>query len=98
MTNSILICYAAEKVHFGKTAFGKPRDYLQSSNNSKGSTTEYSNNNVFFLQSELAKKGGLSKGQGEDTMTLELSLDINRKLQAVLEDSLLKNITLKVLT
>ncbi len=29
-------------------------------------------------------------------MTLELSLEINRKLQAVLEDTLLKNITLKV--
>lgn len=29
-------------------------------------------------------------------MTLELSLDINRKLQAVLEDTILKNIMLKV--
>lgn len=29
-------------------------------------------------------------------LTLELSLEINRKLQAVLEDTLLKNITLKV--
>ena len=35
--------------------------------------------------------------QLQDTgMTLDLSLDINRKLQAVLEDTLLKNITLKV--
>lgn len=32
----------------------------------------------------------------DDTMTLDLSLEINRKLQAVLEDTLLKNITLKV--
>lgn len=31
-----------------------------------------------------------------DHMTLELSLEINQKLQAVLEDTLLKNITLKV--
>ncbi len=31
-------------------------------------------------------------------MTLELSLEINRKLQAVLEDTLLKNIMLKVKT
>lgn len=31
-------------------------------------------------------------------LTLELSLEINRKLQAVLEDTLLKNITLKVST
>ena len=31
-------------------------------------------------------------------MTLELSLEINRKLQAVLEDTLLKNIMLKVNT
>ena len=29
-------------------------------------------------------------------MTLDLSLEINQKLQAVLEDTLLKNITLKV--
>lgn len=29
-------------------------------------------------------------------MTLDLSLEINRKMQAVLEDTLLKNITLKV--
>jgi hypothetical protein len=29
-------------------------------------------------------------------MTLELSLEINRKLQEVLEDTLLKNIMLKV--
>ena len=29
-------------------------------------------------------------------LTLELSLEINQKLQAVLEDTLLKNITLKV--
>ena len=39
-----------------------------------------------------------SKPVGDSgTMTLELSLEINRKLQAVLEDTLLKNITLKVL-
>lgn len=32
----------------------------------------------------------------DSSLTLELSLDINRKLQAVVEDALLKNITLKV--
>ena len=31
----------------------------------------------------------------DSTMTLELSLEINRKLQSVLEDTILKNITLK---
>ena len=31
----------------------------------------------------------------DSAMTLELSLEINSKLQAVLEDTLLKNITLK---
>jgi hypothetical protein len=30
------------------------------------------------------------------SMTLDLSVEINRKLQAVLEDTLLKNIMLKV--
>ena len=29
-------------------------------------------------------------------MTLDMSLEINRKMQAVLEDTLIKNITLKV--
>ena len=36
--------------------------------------------------------------QQDGSMTLELSLQINKKLQAVLEDTLLKNITLKVLS
>lgn len=31
----------------------------------------------------------------DSNMTLELSLEINNKLQAVLEDTILKNITLK---
>lgn len=54
-----------------------------------------------FLQAEFTKYGGImasvygSKAV-DDTMTLDLSLEINRKLQAVLEDTLLKNITLKV--
>ena len=38
--------------------------------------------------------GSAQKGSPE--MTLELSLEINRKMQAVLEDTLIKNITLKV--
>ncbi|CAG5121613.1 unnamed protein product, partial [Candidula unifasciata] len=48
----------------------------------------------------LSRKGGImaslySAHQQDGTMTLELSLQISRKLQAVLEDTLLKNITLK---
>ncbi|XP_011186147.1 coiled-coil domain-containing protein 186 [Zeugodacus cucurbitae] len=53
-------------------------------------------------KSELAKYGNgvmsaIYNGIKGDTksMTLELSLEINKKLQAVLEDTLLKNITLK---
>lgn len=38
----------------------------------------------------------LYKNTSESEMTLDLSLEINRKLQAVLEDTILKNITLKV--
>jgi hypothetical protein len=34
--------------------------------------------------------------QKDEAMTLELSLEINKKLQALFEDTLLKNITLKV--
>lgn len=51
----------------------------------------------------MARHGGImasvysSKAVDPD-MTLDLSLEINRKLQAVLEDTILKNITLKVLT
>lgn len=33
----------------------------------------------------------------ESNMTMELSLEINAKLQALLEDTLIKNITLKVI-
>jgi hypothetical protein len=49
----------------------------------------------------MARYGGImasvySSRASDDGMTLELSLEINRKLQAVLEDTLLKNITLKV--
>lgn len=51
-------------------------------------------------QEELARRGGIMASvfgsQPLDAgMTLELSLEMNRKLQLVLEDTLLKNITLK---
>ncbi|SPP87068.1 coiled-coil domain-containing protein 186 [Drosophila guanche] len=54
-------------------------------------------------KSELVKYGngimaaiyGGSKGSESKGMSLELSLEINKKLQTVLEDTLLKNITLK---
>lgn len=54
-----------------------------------------------FSQAELARHGGImasvyNQRVSDDNMTLELSLEINQKLQAVLEDTLLKNITLKV--
>ena len=54
------------------------------------------------FQRQLSSKGGVmaslysSKPGDNGSVTLELSLEINRKLQAVLEDTLLKNITLKV--
>ena len=53
------------------------------------------------MQAQLAKKGGImasvyNRHSQDDHLTLDLSLEINRKLQAVLEDTLLKNITLKV--
>lgn len=55
-------------------------------------------------KADLAKYGGIMsaiysgvKGSASSAdMTLDLSLEINKKLQAVLEDTLLKNITLKV--
>jgi acyl carrier protein len=54
-----------------------------------------------IFQEELSKHGGIMASVYgsralDSNMTLELSLEINRKLQAVLEDTLLKNITLKV--
>ena len=55
------------------------------------------------MQAQLAKKGqGVMAAvytqhpQDGGTMTLELALEISHKLQALLEDTLLKNITLKV--
>ncbi|XP_060809276.1 coiled-coil domain-containing protein 186 [Amyelois transitella] len=48
---------------------------------------------------EMARLGGGAMaavwGGSADGMTLDLSLEMNRRLQAVLEDALLKNITLK---
>lgn len=54
------------------------------------------------LQAELGRRGGIMASVynhrvSDENMTLELSLEINQKLQAVLEDALLKNITLKVM-
>ncbi|XP_071555228.1 coiled-coil domain-containing protein 186 isoform X2 [Temnothorax nylanderi] len=51
-------------------------------------------------KAELARRGGIMASVynhrvSDENMTLELSLEINQKLQAVLEDALLKNITLK---
>ncbi|KAK2586227.1 hypothetical protein KPH14_001484 [Odynerus spinipes] len=51
-------------------------------------------------KAELAKYGGImasvyNQKVSDENMTLKLSLEINQKLQAVLEDTLLKNITLK---
>lgn len=55
----------------------------------------------FVTKAELSKHGGIMASvyttkPVDDSMTLELSLEINQKLQAILEDTLLKNITLKV--
>jgi hypothetical protein len=51
----------------------------------------------------MSESGGImaslyTSKQSDANMTLELSLEINQKLQAVLEDTLLKNITLKVIS
>ncbi|CAG0915840.1 unnamed protein product [Notodromas monacha] len=51
-------------------------------------------------KAQMARYGGImasvySSRASDGSMTLELSLEINRKLQAILEDTLLKNITLK---
>lgn len=57
--------------------------------------------NYNICQAEVAKSKGVMASMfnsrvSDNNLTLELSLDINRKLQAVLEDTILKNITLKV--
>ena len=49
----------------------------------------------------MSKRGGIMASvynsvSRDDHMTMDLSLQINHKLQAVLEDTILKNITLKV--
>ena len=56
---------------------------------------------VYVTQAQLSKKGGImaslySTQTMDSGMTLSLSLEINHKLQALLEDTLLKNIKLKV--
>ena len=49
----------------------------------------------------MAKHGGIMSSMYnskslDDGLNLELCLEINQKLQAVLEDTLIKNMTLKV--
>ncbi|KAM9324577.1 coiled-coil domain-containing protein 186 [Gastrophryne carolinensis] len=53
-----------------------------------------------FTKAHLSRRGGImaslyTSHPADSGLTLDLSLEINRKLQAVLEDTLLKNITLK---
>ncbi|XP_060698099.1 coiled-coil domain-containing protein 186 isoform X1 [Hemiscyllium ocellatum] len=53
-----------------------------------------------FNKAQLSRRGGImaslyTSHPADSGLTMELSLEINRKLQAVLEDTLLKNITLK---
>ncbi|XP_075390755.1 coiled-coil domain-containing protein 186 [Tenrec ecaudatus] len=53
-----------------------------------------------FNKVHLSRRGGImaslyTSHAADSGLTLELSLEINQKLQAVLEDTLLKNITLK---
>lgn len=53
-----------------------------------------------FNKAHLSRRGGImaslyTSHQADSGLTIELSLEINKKLQAVLEDTLLKNITLK---
>jgi hypothetical protein len=67
-------------------------------------TNEVIYNKILFVlssQAQIARKHSImgsvySSHQTDGTMTLDLSLEINRKLQAVLEDTLIKNMTLKV--
>ncbi|XP_064600345.1 coiled-coil domain-containing protein 186-like isoform X2 [Liolophura sinensis] len=59
-----------------------------------------STENMDLNKAELARRGGImasvySSHASDSHMNLELSLEINKKLQSVLEDTLLKNITLK---
>uniref|UniRef100_A0A673XE86 Coiled-coil domain containing 186 n=1 Tax=Salmo trutta TaxID=8032 RepID=A0A673XE86_SALTR len=54
-----------------------------------------------FNKAQFGRRGGImaslyTSHPADSGLTLDLSLEINRKLQAVLEDTLLKNITLKV--
>ena len=55
---------------------------------------------LIWFQRKLSEHGGIMasiySSKQDAGMSLELSLEINRKLQAVLEDTLLKNIMLKV--
>ncbi|XP_035001510.1 coiled-coil domain-containing protein 186 isoform X1 [Hippoglossus stenolepis] len=53
-----------------------------------------------IIKANLGRRGGImaslyTSHPADSGLTLDLSLEINRKLQAVLEDTLLKNITLK---
>lgn len=52
-------------------------------------------NHHYMLREQSGSLSKFKKIPDPPNMTLELSLEVNKKLQAVLEDTLLKNITLK---
>lgn len=69
--------------------------YMMKEDSGQLTSTEYD-----AKKAKLAKNRGImssvySSKPTDSTMTLELSLQINKKLQALLEDTILKNMTLK---
>ena len=51
---------------------------------------------TIYGNNKSSSSNSVSTLNGNSNMTMELCLEINSKLQALLEDTLIKNITLKV--
>lgn len=99
------LAFTPFRLHFWNTAFDSsphlPPHRIIQSYVLREETGALSSEASDINKAHLSRRGGImaslyTSHPADSGLTLDLSLEINRKLQAVLEDTLLKNITLKV--
>ncbi|XP_028391499.1 coiled-coil domain-containing protein 186-like [Dendronephthya gigantea] len=71
------------------------QNYMMKEDSGQLTSTDYDEKKAKLAKNRGVMSSVYSSKATDSTMTLELSLEINSKLQALLEDTILKNITLK---
>ena len=69
--------------------------YMMKEDSGQLTSTDYDEKKAKLAKNRGVMSSVYSSKPTDSTMTLELSLEINKKLQALLEDTILKNMTLK---